>query len=113
MNKNRNRWTKIVALVVILAMVIGGLAAGLIAAFSSGPDVSGTYKASDGRQMVLKNGTATITVPGQSGSATAKYKVSGDEVIIQVDQKNQVVFQIDGKDLVIQGGGSVDRWTRQ
>jgi hypothetical protein len=113
MNKNLSKWMKIVALVVILAMVLGGLAAGLLAAFSSGPDVTGTYKASDGRQLVLKNGVATLTVPGQSGTATAKYSVKGDQVIVQVDQKNQVAFDIDGKDLVIQGGGKVDRWTRQ
>ena len=112
MNKNLNKWMKLVALLVILAMVLGGLAAGLFVAFSGGPKVEGTYKVSDGRQMVLKNGTATMTVPGQ-GSASATYKVEDNSVVIQVDAKNQISFEIDGKDLVIQNGSTVDRWVRQ
>ncbi len=112
MNRNLNRWTKIVALIVIIAMVGGGLAAGLVLALRGGPDVEGTYKANDGRQLVLRNGTATITVPGQ-GSATATYKVRGDTVTIQVDEESEIPFDIKGKDLEIRGGGSAERWVRQ
>lgn len=108
----RNRAVKLIALFLVLAMILGGLAAGLIVLFAGSPDVQGTYKASDGRQMVLKSGTATITVPDQ-GSASATYKVEDNTVVIKVDEKNQIAFDIDGKDLVIQNGGTTDRWVRQ
>ncbi|MHB8895573.1 MAG: hypothetical protein ACYC99_10410 [Candidatus Geothermincolia bacterium] len=112
MNKKRNRFVKIVALFVILAMVLGGLAAGIFVMLSGGPQVDGTYKASDGRQMVLKNGTATMTVPGQ-GQASASYKVEDNTVVFQVDENSHITFNIDGKDLVIENGGKLDRWVRQ
>lgn len=111
--KGLNRGMKIVALVVILAMVVGGIAISLFAALGGGPLVAGTYKSSDGRKLVLDNkGTVTLTVPGQP-SATARYTVKDGQVVIQVDAKNKVAFDIDGEDLVIQSGDKVDRWVRQ
>lgn len=112
--KGLNRGMKIVALVVILAMVVGGIAVSLFAALGGGVNVAGTYKSSDGRKLVLaKNGTVTLSVPGQP-AATAKYTVKGDQVVVQVDAKNQVAFNIDGKDLVIlNSSGTEDRWVRQ
>lgn len=107
-----NRWIKVVALIVILAMVLGGLAAGIFVLLGGSPDVQGTYKASDGRTMVLKSGTAKITVP-DGGSASAPYKVSGDTVVIEVDQQNKITLNIEGKNLVIQGGGESGTWVRQ
>jgi hypothetical protein len=112
--KGLNKGMKIVALIVILAMVVGGIALSLFAALGGGANVAGTYKSSDGRKLVLaKNGAVTLTVSGQP-PATAKYTVKGDQVIIQVDAKNQVAFNIDGKDLVVENSsGGQDRWVRQ
>jgi hypothetical protein len=104
--------TKIIALILVLAMAGGGLATGLVLLLAGSPDVQGTYKASDGRQMVLKDGSATITIPDQ-GSATASYRVRGDTVVIRVDENNEISFDIDGRDLVIRYGGATDRWARQ
>lgn len=110
--RGQNRATKIIALILVLAMAGGGLATGLVMLLAGRPDVQGTYRASDGREMVLKGGSATITVPDQ-GSATATYRVRGDSVVIRVDERNEISFDIDGSDLVMRHDGTTDRWVRQ
>jgi hypothetical protein len=75
--------TKLVVLVVILAMIFGGIAASLVALFAGPGSVVGTYVASDGRKLVLdKKGMATISLPSGGQSGQAPYKVKGGSVVI-------------------------------
>ena len=111
--------TKIVVLVVILAMVFGGIAASLVALFAGHGSVVGTYKkANDGRTLVLdKKGTATITLSSGGQSAQAPYKVTGDSVVITASdgsgKTQDITLKIQGQDLTISSGGQTETWVRQ
>ena len=113
-NVKKKRWTKVVAVFVIIAFVFGVIAAGLFVALTGTPAVAGTYTAPDGTTLVLaKDGTATIrqSSPGRL-VATANYKVEGNSVTIR-DPKapgQQVSFGIDGKNLVAPDGAV---WVRK
>src|SRR5450759_3560957 len=116
--KRKGRMTKIVVLVVILAMVFGGIAASLVALFAGHGSVVGTYKANDGRTLVLdKKGTATITLSSGGQSAQAPYKVTGDSVVITASdgsgKTQDITLKIQGQDLTMSSGGQTETWVRQ
>lgn len=105
----KNRWVKIVALVLVLALVAGIVAAGIFAALSSKPSVAGTYTASDGKTLTLaKDGSGTVTVQGQS--LTVSYKAEGDVVKIFDPTGQEIDFSVAGKDLQAPDGAL---WKKQ
>jgi len=114
MKRNRNRWVRTVALILILALVLGLVATGLFLAFSGSKSVVGTYAASDGRKMTLaKGGVATLTVPSVQQPIVASYKVEGDVVTIYdpaAGSSNGISFTIKGNDLEGADGSS---WVKQ
>ena len=122
-SKRKGRMTKIVVLVVILAMVFGGVAASLVALFAGHGSVVGTYKSSDGRTLALSKvdktgqGLATITLSSGGQSAQAPYKVSGDSVVITASsgsgKSQDITLKIQGQDLTISSGGQTETWVRQ
>lgn len=101
--RKRSTWQKTVVLIVVAAMLLSFVAAGLVLLFAGKPSVVGTYETEDGKRLVLdKSGTATLTVSPYPPQ-TAPYEVNGDAVEIQVPDENgnpaTVSFEIDGKDL--------------
>lgn len=121
-SKRKGRMTKIVVLVVILAMVFGGVAASLVALFAGHGSVVGTYKSSDGTLALSKvdktgQGLATITLSSGGQSAQAPYKVSGDSVVITASsgsgKSQDITLKIQGQDLTMSSGGQTEIWVRQ
>jgi hypothetical protein len=118
MNMRKSRMTKLVVLVVILAMIFGGIAASLVALFAGPGSVVGTYVASDGRKLVLdKKGMATISLPSGGQSGQAPYKVKGGSVVITASSggtdTQEITLKIDGQNLVVANGGQTETWVRQ
>ncbi|MFH1532901.1 MAG: hypothetical protein ABIK09_19425 [Pseudomonadota bacterium] len=94
---------KTVVLVVVAAMLVSFVAAGLVLLFSGKPDVVGTYQAGGDRTLVLdKSGTATLTVEGNPPQ-TAPYEVTSDAVEIQTTDESgkplTIPFELVGRDL--------------
>ena len=111
--RGKSRWVRIVALVLIGALLLGFGVAGLITALSSRTSVQGTYSASDGRTLTLAKGdAATLTVPSVNQSLAATYKVDGDVVKIfdSASQGQSINFNIQDGDLVGPDGGI---WKKQ
>lgn len=111
--RGKSRWVRIVALILVGALVIGFGVAGLIAALSSRISVEGTYSATDGRTLTLaKNNAATLTVPSVNQSLAATYKVDGDVVKIfdSASQDQSISFNLQDGDLVGPDGGI---WKKQ
>ena len=117
LKKGQNRWVKIVALFIVAAMLLGFVAAGLIAALSGGKSVEGTYRASDGRTLTLtKNGVAQLRVPSTNQALTATYEVDGDVVRItdaSMGPGNAISFRVVGNKLVVGEGSSAEAWVKQ
>lgn len=117
-SRRKGKMTKIVVLVVILAMVFGGIAASLVTLLAGHGPVTGTYKASDGRTLVLdKKGLATITLAAGGESAQAPYKIKGGSVVITASNGNgqtqDITFKIDGQNLTVSNGSQSETWVRQ
>jgi hypothetical protein len=111
--RGKSRWVKIVALVLVAALVVGLGVAGLIAALASRTSVEGTYSATDGRTLTLGKGSAaTLKVPSVNQPLAATWKVDGDVVKIfdSADQSQSISFNIQGGDLVGPDGGV---WKKQ
>jgi hypothetical protein len=117
MNRNRNRWVRIVALFIVLALVLGVVATSLVLALSGNKSVLGTYSSSDGRTLALsKDGVATLTLPSIDQPISASYKVEGDVVTIYdrtTGSAEGISFKIEGKDLILGEGKDAQSWVRQ
>lgn len=115
--RKKSRRVTIVAMIVILAMVVTLLTAGLYALFSlnSNPIV-GTYTMTDGSRMVLDdNGNATITIPTSKQSASTTYTVKGKTVTLINPQTggNLVTFTFKDNTLTSRQGTATEVWTKQ
>jgi hypothetical protein len=111
--RGKSRWVKIVALILVAALVVGLGVAGLIAALSGRTSVEGTYSTTDGRTLTLAKGSAaTLTVPSVNQPLAATWKVDGDVVKISdsADPSQSISFTIQGGDLVGPDGGV---WKKQ
>lgn len=111
--RGKSRWVRIVALVLIGALLLGFGVAGLITALKGRASVEGTYSATDGRTLTLAKGNAaTLTVPSMSQPLAATYKVDGDVVKIfdSANQDQSISFNIQDGDLVGPDGGV---WKKQ
>jgi hypothetical protein len=115
MKKKKSNWTKVVALILVAAMVLGVVAASIFAAFSGGPSYTGTYKSGSGSTIVLRSdGSATVTLPGVNGPQQFLYSVNGNEVIFTSSSSGgTVTLQIKGKNLTLSQGGQTETWVKQ
>lgn len=118
-NRTKNsKGVKIVALIIVLAMVVGFLTTGIYALFGGvgGNGVAGTYTMTDGSKMVLdESGTATLTIPGTVEGATTTYTTSGNKVNLLDPQtgKVAVTFTHKGNTLFSKIGTQTEVWTKQ
>jgi len=111
----RNRLIKLIALFLVLALVLSGIATTIAVVLSGSQSVLGTYKSTNGNILTLeKNGVAslTVTVNKQTQSLAAAYKVkSGTVTVYDPSQTSQSInFTIDNGNLVTQDGTT---WTKQ
>ena len=117
MKKGRNRWVKVVALIIVAALIVGVIATSLFVLLSGSKSVAGTYRAGDGRTLTLtKNGTAKLTVPSTNQVLNATYEVDGDVVKISdpsAGPDSTISFRVVGDSLVIGTGGASESWTKQ
>ncbi|PKQ28370.1 MAG: hypothetical protein CVT63_03180 [Candidatus Anoxymicrobium japonicum] len=120
MTRNKSKWTKIVALVIVGAMVFSVVATGLMMLFMGGKSVIGVYADSDGKKIVLgKNGVATLMLPTGESFGAAKYEVDGNTVLIKdienpsADPNAVLELKISGDDLVSGSGKQAQTWSRQ
>ena len=117
-SRKKSKGVKLVALIIVLAMVVALLTTGIYALFggTSGSGVEGTYKMSDGSKMALdSSGTATITIPTSTKAATTNYTVSGNKVTLLDPSTGGplITFTRKGNTLTSTEGTQTEVWVKQ
>jgi len=116
-SRRKSKGVKLVALIIVLAMVVALLTTGIYALFggTSGSGVEGTYKMSDGSKMALdSSGTATITIPSSNQSLPLTYSVQGNTVTLRNPQNGKTVtYTFKDNTLTSTEGTQTEVWVKQ